>query len=193
MPLAFGTMLLITLLPFGRVRQTAVLWTVVPMSVSGAAIGLPLTGLPQSEAISTASVSRLLPVVLAAGARIIGMAPLVVDPFFATMALTFMAGLVGAPILTLIGVPVLHHGCLRAGRRAGAAGAHTVDMGPGPLKRVPKPYPANHPQEAHLRRKMLAAGLRPTDPDPKDGRLPALNGAATTRLPFRHWYDRAIG
>lgn len=76
---------------------------------------------------------------------------------------------------------------------AEAAGAGIVDMGPEPLKRVPKPYPADHPQEAHLRRKMLALGLRPTDADMKDGLLPALNGAATALLPFWHWCDRAMG
>ena len=155
MPLAFGTMLLITILLFGRLRQTAVIWTVVPMAVSGASIGLLATGLPfsftallgllslagmliknaivlveeidaqkdeaglpQSEAIVTASVSRLRPVVLAAGTTILGMAPLVFDPFFASMAVTIMAGLAGASILTLIGVPVLFHTYLRVERRA---------------------------------------------------------------------------
>ena len=155
MPLAFGTMLLITVLLFGKLRQTAVVWTVVPMAVNGAAIGLLLAGrpfsftallgllslsgmliknaivlveeidaqkreagLPQSEAIIAASVSRLRPVVLAAGTTILGIAPLVVDPFFASMAVTIMAGLAGASILTLIGVPVLYHTYLRAERHA---------------------------------------------------------------------------
>ncbi len=48
MPIAFGTMLLITVLLFGTLRQTAVIWTVVPMAVCGVAIGLYLTGLPFS-------------------------------------------------------------------------------------------------------------------------------------------------
>ncbi len=155
MPLAFGTMLLITILLFGRLRQTAVIWTVVPMAVNGAAIGLLLTGLPfsfpallgllslsgmliknaivlveeidlqkeeeglpQSNAIVSASVSRLRPVMLAAGTTILGMAPLLFDPFFASMAVTIMAGLGFASVLTLIGVPVLYHTYLRAERRA---------------------------------------------------------------------------
>ncbi|MFN4156726.1 MAG: efflux RND transporter permease subunit [Paracoccaceae bacterium] len=155
MPLAFGTMLLITVLLFGKLRQTAVIWTVVPMAVTGAAIGLLVTnlpfsftallgllslsgmliknaivlveeidtqkteeGLPQSRAIVVASVSRLRPVVLAAGTTILGMAPLLFDPFFASMAVTIMAGLGFASILTLIGVPVLYHTYLRAERRA---------------------------------------------------------------------------
>ena len=46
MPLSFGAMLLITVLLFGRLRQTAVIWTIVPMAVNGVAIGLLVTGLP---------------------------------------------------------------------------------------------------------------------------------------------------
>ena len=155
MPLAFGTMLLITVLLFGKLRQTAVIWTLVPMAVNGAAIGLLLTGLPfsftallgllslsgmliknaivlveeidaqkleaglpQSEVIVTASVSRLRPVVLAAGTTILGMVPLLFDVFFASMAVTIMAGLGFASVLTLIGVPVLYHTYLRRERRA---------------------------------------------------------------------------
>jgi multidrug efflux pump subunit AcrB len=48
MPLSFGVMLLITVLLFGRLRQTAVIWTIVPMAVCGVAIGLYATGLPFS-------------------------------------------------------------------------------------------------------------------------------------------------
>ena len=155
MPLAFGTMLLITVLLFGKLRQTAVIWTVVPMAVNGVALGLLFTGLPfsftallgllslsgmliknaivlveeidlqksegglpQSEAIVTACVSRLSPVVLAAATTILGMAPLLFDVFFAAMAVTIMGGLGFATILTLIGVPVFYHTYLRAERRA---------------------------------------------------------------------------
>ncbi|MDX8355108.1 efflux RND transporter permease subunit [Cognatiyoonia sp. IB215182] len=48
MPLAFGTMLLITILLFGKLRQTAVIWTVVPMAVTGVGFGLLYTNLPFS-------------------------------------------------------------------------------------------------------------------------------------------------
>ncbi|MEM7722169.1 MAG: efflux RND transporter permease subunit [Pseudomonadota bacterium] len=155
MPLAFGTMLLITLLLFGKLRQTAVIWTVVPMAVTGVGLGLLFTnlpfsftallgllslsgmliknaivlveeidaqkseeGLPQSEAIVAASVSRLRPVVLAAATTILGMVPLLSDAFFASMAVAIMAGLGFASILTLIGVPALYHTYLRRERRA---------------------------------------------------------------------------
>ncbi|AGI66738.1 RND/MFP-family efflux tansporter RND-component [Octadecabacter antarcticus 307] len=48
MPLSFGVMLLITVLLFGKLRQTAVIWTIVPMAVNGVALGLLFTGLPFS-------------------------------------------------------------------------------------------------------------------------------------------------
>jgi multidrug efflux pump subunit AcrB len=177
MPLAFGTMFLITLLLFGKLRQTAVIWTIVPMAVTGAALGLLVTdlpfsftallgllslsgmliknaivlveeidaqkteaGLPQSQAIVTASVSRLRPVVLAAGTTILGMAPLLFDVFFASMAVTIMAGLGFASILTLIGVPVLYHSYLRRERRAErAAGASPVTLQRSDTQQSPMP------------------------------------------------------
>ncbi|MEL7182098.1 MAG: efflux RND transporter permease subunit [Pseudomonadota bacterium] len=159
MPLAFGTMLLITILLFGKLRQTAVIWTVVPMAVTGVGLGLLFTnlpfsftallgllslsgmliknaivlveeidaqkeeeGLPQSEAIVTASVSRLRPVVLAAATTILGMVPLLSDTFFASMAVSIMAGLGFASILTLIGIPALYHTYMRKERRAERSG-----------------------------------------------------------------------
>lgn len=149
MPFSFGTMLLITLLLFGKLRQTAVIWTIVPMAVNGVAIGLLFSGLPfsftallgllslsgmliknaivlveeidvqkneglsQAKAIEVASVSRLRPVVLAAATTILGMTPLLWDSFFAAMAVTIMAGLGFASVLTLIIVPALYQTYLR--------------------------------------------------------------------------------
>ncbi|SFT03311.1 Multidrug efflux pump subunit AcrB [Sulfitobacter marinus] len=159
MPLSFGTMLLITVLLFGKLRQTAVIWTIVPMSIIGVSLGLLFTGLAfsftallgllalsgmliknaivlveeidvqkaeglsQKEAIIKASVSRLRPVILAAGTTILGMIPLLYDGFFAAMAVTIMAGLGFASVLTLIGVPVLYHTYLRKERAAEAQAA----------------------------------------------------------------------
>ena len=154
MPLAFGSMLLLTILVFGKLRQTWVIWTVVPMAVNGVALGLLFTDLPfsftallgllslkgmlikngivlieeidaqkeehgklQSDAIVYASITRLRPVVLAAGTTILGLVPLIADPFFASMAVSIMAGLGFATVLTLIGVPVLYHTYLRKERR----------------------------------------------------------------------------
>jgi multidrug efflux pump subunit AcrB len=43
-PPSFGTMLLITVLPLGQLRQTVAIWTIVPMAVNGVALGLPGRG-----------------------------------------------------------------------------------------------------------------------------------------------------
>ena len=60
------------------------------------------------ELIREASVSRLRPVLLAAGTTIAGMSPLLRDAFFAEMAVCIMGGLAFATILTLIAVPVFY-------------------------------------------------------------------------------------
>lgn len=62
----------------------------------------PLTGLIQ------ASVSRARPVVLGALTTILGVAPLMTDPFFKSMAVTIMFGLLFATLLTLLVVPLLY-------------------------------------------------------------------------------------
>ncbi|MCP5185440.1 MAG: efflux RND transporter permease subunit [Pseudomonadales bacterium] len=62
-----------------------------------------------------ASVSRLRPVMLAAGTTIAGMAPLLTDAFFREMAVTIMGGLAFATLLTLIAVPVFYR--IALGRR----------------------------------------------------------------------------
>ena len=55
-----------------------------------------------------ASVSRLRPVMLAAGTTIAGMAPLLADAFFREMAVCIMSGLAFATLLTLVAVPVFY-------------------------------------------------------------------------------------
>jgi len=65
-------------------------------------------GGPLKEAIVKASVSRLRPVMLAAVTTILGMAPLLSDKFFESMAVTIMGGLAFATILTLIAAPVFY-------------------------------------------------------------------------------------
>lgn len=59
-------------------------------------------------ALIDASVSRFRPVLMAAGTTILGMAPLIWDPFYKVMAATIMGGLFAATMLTLILVPVLY-------------------------------------------------------------------------------------
>ncbi|WP_136440949.1 efflux RND transporter permease subunit [Pacificoceanicola onchidii] len=65
--------------------------------------------LPLADAITQASSSRLRPVILAAVTTILGMAPLLTDAFFQSMAVTIMGGLAFASILTLVAAPVLYY------------------------------------------------------------------------------------
>jgi len=60
------------------------------------------------QAIVHSGVSRLIPVMMAAGTTILGMLPLLRDAFFVSMAVTIMFGLGFATVLTLIVVPVLY-------------------------------------------------------------------------------------
>jgi multidrug efflux pump subunit AcrB len=60
------------------------------------------------NAILNAGVSRMRPVMMAAATTILGMIPLLADAFFVSMAVTIMAGLLVATVLTLIIVPVLY-------------------------------------------------------------------------------------
>lgn len=65
-------------------------------------------GKPPLQGLIEASVSRLRPVALAAITTILGVMPLLFDPFFADMSVTIMGGLAFATILTLIAVPVFY-------------------------------------------------------------------------------------
>ncbi|KGE03550.1 efflux RND transporter permease subunit [Pseudohaliea rubra] len=60
------------------------------------------------EGILDAGVSRLRPVILAAATTILGLIPLLGDVFFVNMAVTIMAGLGFASLLTLFVVPTLY-------------------------------------------------------------------------------------
>lgn len=59
-------------------------------------------------AILDASASRVRPVLLGAGTTVLGVAPLLMDPFFKSMAITIMFGLIFATGLTLVVVPLLY-------------------------------------------------------------------------------------
>lgn len=59
-------------------------------------------------AVTEASVSRVRPVSMAALTTVLGLIPLLFDAFFVAMAVTVMAGLLFATVLTLIVVPVLY-------------------------------------------------------------------------------------
>ena len=59
-------------------------------------------------AIIEASISRVRPVCMAAFTTVLGMLPLIFDPFFKSLAVTIMGGLTFATVLTLIFVPVVY-------------------------------------------------------------------------------------
>ena len=60
------------------------------------------------EALRDGSVSRLRPVLLAAGTTILGMTPLLTDAFFRGMAVTIIGGLAFATVLTMVAAPLLY-------------------------------------------------------------------------------------
>jgi multidrug efflux pump subunit AcrB len=65
-------------------------------------------GKPRFQAVTDAAVSRARPVFLGAATTVLGVAPLLVDPFFRSMAVTIMFGLIFATGLTLVVVPLLY-------------------------------------------------------------------------------------
>jgi multidrug efflux pump subunit AcrB len=65
-------------------------------------------GVEPYKAVLDSSVSRMRPVIMAAGTTILGMAPLLGDALYSGMAITIMGGLFAATFLTLIIVPVAY-------------------------------------------------------------------------------------
>ncbi|WP_417604524.1 efflux RND transporter permease subunit [Oceanimonas baumannii] len=82
------------------VKNAIVLVDQADMEISG--------GKPGFSAVVDAAVSRARPVFLGALTTILGVAPLVMDPFFKSMAVTIMFGLAFATVLTLVVVPLLY-------------------------------------------------------------------------------------
>ncbi len=64
-------------------------------------------GKDRYSAVRDSAISRMRPVGMAAATTVLGMLPLLADPFFASQAITFIFGLSFATVLTLIVVPVL--------------------------------------------------------------------------------------
>lgn len=65
-------------------------------------------GMSAYNAVIEAAVSRLSPVVNAAATTVLGMAPLLQDGFWVSMAVTIMFGLAFGTVLTMVVVPVLY-------------------------------------------------------------------------------------
>jgi len=74
-------------------------------------------------AVVDSGVGRMRPVMMAAATTILGMIPLLQDAFFVAMAVTIMAGLLVATVLTLLFVPVLYTIFFRIPFGGEAAGA----------------------------------------------------------------------
>jgi len=60
------------------------------------------------QAILDSAVSRLRPVAMASGTTVLGMTPLLWDPFYAVMGATVASGLIAATVLTLLVVPLFY-------------------------------------------------------------------------------------
>ena len=79
-------------------------------------------GVDPYEAILVSVQSRARPVSMAALTTVLGMIPLLKDPFFAAMAVTIMSGLTFATVLSLVVVPVLYAIFFRVRPAVAAAG-----------------------------------------------------------------------
>ncbi len=105
--------LLITGEPFGFMPLLGFL-SLIGMLIKNAIVLIDQINIDLAEgkkpfvAVLDAAVSRCRPVLMAAGTTVLGMIPLLADDFFVGMAVTIMAGLTFASILTLIIVPVLY-------------------------------------------------------------------------------------
>ncbi|MBO6676685.1 MAG: efflux RND transporter permease subunit [Rhizobiales bacterium] len=82
------------------------------------------------DAIVEACKSRLRPVILAAGTTILGMAPLLTDAFFVSMAVAIMAGLAFASVLTLFAAPVFYDLFFSRSERKAIAAAKQQELQP---------------------------------------------------------------
>ncbi|WP_299613394.1 efflux RND transporter permease subunit [uncultured Tateyamaria sp.] len=72
-------------------------------------------GKPRMDAIVDAAVSRVRPVALGVLTTVLGVVPLLWDPFFASLAVVIICGLSFATVLTLIVVPALYAIFFRVG------------------------------------------------------------------------------
>jgi len=65
-------------------------------------------GIEPYQAVLDAAVSRLRPVSMASGTTVLGMAPLMWDPFYQGLAATVAGGLIGSTVLVLLVVPLFY-------------------------------------------------------------------------------------
>ena len=77
-------------------------------------------GLDRYEALVAAAVARLRPVALAAATTVLGVIPLMQDPFWIGLAVVIMAGLSFGTVLTMVILPVLYATIYRVSAEAKA-------------------------------------------------------------------------
>ena len=105
--------LLLTGIPFGFMSLLGAM-SLSGMMIKNAVVLLDQVNLNLSDgmtpyrAVVEAAVSRLRPVVNAAATTVFGMAPLLQDVFWVSMAITIMAGLAFGTILTMVLIPVFY-------------------------------------------------------------------------------------
>jgi multidrug efflux pump subunit AcrB len=109
--ISFG--LLLTQVPFGFIALLGAM-SLSGMMIKNAVVLLDQVNLNLEEgmapykAVMEAAVSRLMPVLNAAATTIFGMAPLLQDVFWISLAVTIMFGLAFGTLITMLVVPVLY-------------------------------------------------------------------------------------
>lgn len=105
--------LLTTRQPFGFVALLGVL-SLAGMMVKNAIVlldevnELKKEGQGEYDAVVNAAVSRLRPVLLAAGTTVLGVIPLLTDVFWSSLAVVMMFGLLAGSVITMVLAPVLY-------------------------------------------------------------------------------------
>ena len=100
-------------IPFGFMALLGAM-SLVGMMIKNAIVLLDQINIEQAagkkpyDAVMEAAVSRLMPVILAAATTVLGVTPLLQDIFWISMAITIMADLTVATMITMIIVPVLY-------------------------------------------------------------------------------------
>jgi multidrug efflux pump subunit AcrB len=116
--------LLITRQPFGFVALLAAM-SLAGMMIKNAIVlidevdGLQAAGQTPFNAVVNAAVSRLRPVLLAAGTTVLGVIPLLTDVFWVSMSVVIMFGLTLGTVITMVLLPTMYS--LLFGIRNGAA------------------------------------------------------------------------
>jgi multidrug efflux pump subunit AcrB len=109
--ITFG--LLVTQVPFGFIALLGAM-SLSGMMIKNAVVLLDQVNINLAEGMSSyravveAAVSRLRPVINAAATTVFGMAPLLQDVFWVSMAVAIMFGLAFGTLLTMVLVPVLY-------------------------------------------------------------------------------------